>query len=95
MSQFLEPCPGNGKNPWMFFTYSTTGIPKKEVHRIWITMSDAKIKQALEDAGITDKISCPQAFDIAEKAKVSRTVLGEYLTRNKIKIRSCQLGCFK
>lgn len=58
-------------------------------------MSDATIKKALEEAGITDKITCPQAFGVAEKAKVSRIVLGEYLTRNKIKIRSCQLGCFK
>ncbi len=58
-------------------------------------MTDATIKKALEEAGITDKITCPQAFAIAEKAKVSRLVLGEYLTKNKIKIRSCQLGCFK
>lgn len=58
-------------------------------------MSDIKIKKALEEAGITDKITCPQAFDIAEKAQVSRLALGEYLTKNKIKIRSCQLGCFK
>jgi hypothetical protein len=58
-------------------------------------MSDAKIKKALEEAGITDKITCPQAFDIAEKAKVSRGAVGEYLTKNHIKIRSCQLGCFK
>jgi hypothetical protein len=58
-------------------------------------MTDATIKKALEEAGITDKITCPQAFAIAEKAKVSRQVLGEYLTKNKIKIRSCQLGCFK
>lgn len=58
-------------------------------------MSDAAIRKALDDAGITEKITCQQAFDIATKAKVSRAVLGEYLTKNKIKIRSCQLGCFK
>ncbi|MCK9630673.1 MAG: hypothetical protein M0R30_03440 [Methanoregula sp.] len=58
-------------------------------------MSDAKIKKALQEAGITEKITCPQAFSIAEKAKVSRSVVGEYCTKNKIKIRECQLGCFK
>ncbi len=58
-------------------------------------MSDAIIKKALQDAGITEKITCEQAFDIAEKAKISRMALGEYCTKNKIKIRSCQLGCFK
>jgi hypothetical protein len=58
-------------------------------------MSDEKIRKALEEAGIKEKISCPEAFAIAEKAKVSRSAVGEYLTKNKIKIRSCQLGCFK
>jgi hypothetical protein len=72
-----------------------TGKHNKEVNRIRITMSDEKIKKALQDAGIADMITCPQAFDIAEKAKVSRSAVGEYLTKNRIKIRSCQLGCFK
>ncbi len=58
-------------------------------------MSDEKIKKALEDAGISEKITCPQAFAIAEKAKVSRNAVGEYCTKNRIKIRECQLGCFK
>ena len=58
-------------------------------------MSDEKIKKAIEDAGITEKITCPQAFAIAEKAKVSRKAVGDYCTRNRIKIRECQLGCFK
>ena len=58
-------------------------------------MSDEKIRKALEEAGISEKISCPEAFAIAEKANVSRGALGEYLTKNKIKIRGCQLGCFK
>jgi hypothetical protein len=80
-------------NPWQ--AHSTTGIPKEEVKRILITMSDAKIKKALEEAGIGEMITCPQAFSIAEAAKVSRSAVGEYCTKNRIKIRSCQLGCFK
>ena len=75
--------------------HSTTGIPNKEVNRIWITMTDEKIKKALEEAEITEMITCPQAFSIAVKAKVSRSAVGEYCTKNRIKIRSCQLGCFK
>lgn len=58
-------------------------------------MSDEKIKKALQEAGIVDMITCPQAFTIAEKAKVSRNAVGEYCTKNRIKIRNCQLGCFK
>jgi hypothetical protein len=76
-------------------TCSTTGIPNNEVNRIWITMTDEKIQKELQEAGIADMITCPQAFDIAEKAKVSRSAVGEYCTKNRIKIRSCQLGCFK
>ncbi len=58
-------------------------------------MTDAKIKKALQEAGIEERITCPQVFAIAEKAKVTRMAVGEYCTRNKIKIRACQLGCFK
>lgn len=58
-------------------------------------MSDAQIAQAIKDAGITDSITCPQAFAIAEKAKVPRSDVGAYCTKNRIKIRGCQLGCFK
>jgi len=58
-------------------------------------MSDEKIKKALEEAGITEMITCPQAFAIAEKAKASKSAVGEYCTKNRIKIRNCQLGCFK
>lgn len=58
-------------------------------------MTDEKIQAALQEAGIVDTITCPQAFTIAEKAKVSRKAVGDYCTKNKIKIRSCQLGCFK
>ena len=50
-------------------------------------MSDEKIKKALQDAGIGEMITCPQAFSIAEKAKVSRSAVGEYCTKNRIKIR--------
>jgi hypothetical protein len=58
-------------------------------------MSNAMIKKALEEAGITEKITCAQAFEIASKAKFSRMAVGEYCTKNRIKIRACQLGCFK
>jgi len=58
-------------------------------------MSDAIIKKVLEDAGITEKITCEQAFEIAKKAQISKAALGDYCTKNKIKIRGCQLGCFK
>lgn len=52
------------------------------------------IAQALKDAGITDRITCPQAFAVVRKAQVSPAELGRYCTSHKIKILGCQLGCF-
>ena len=58
-------------------------------------MTDEKIKKALQEAGIAERITCPQVFAIAEKTKISRIAVGDYCTKNRIKIRECQLGCFK
>jgi phage host-nuclease inhibitor protein Gam len=58
-------------------------------------MSEDKIKSALKEAGIEKEIQCPQAFAIAQKIKVSKKAIGDYCNANKIKIRGCQLGCFK
>jgi hypothetical protein len=73
---------------------SRRGIPDKKINRIRITMSDEMIAQALKDAGITDRITCPQAFAVARKAQVFPAELGGYCTSHKIRIRGCQPGCF-
>jgi hypothetical protein len=59
-----------------------------------MTMSDERISQALKDAGITGRITSPQAFAVARKAEMIPTELGSYCTSRKIKIHGCQLGCF-
>jgi hypothetical protein len=41
-----------------------------------------------------NKIPCTQALKIAEEEKVSPKVVGEIINELKIKIASCQLGCF-
>lgn len=58
-------------------------------------MSGETIKKALQDTGITDTISCADAWAIAAKAKVSKSEIGGYCSEHGIKIRHCQLGCFK
>ena len=58
-------------------------------------MNDEKIGEALKEAGIEKEITCPQAFAIAKKAKVTLKAIGDYCNANKIKIHGCQLGCFK
>ena len=51
---------------------------------------DEKIKASLVDG----KLPCPVAFKIAKEMKVGPKEVGDACNRLKIKIRSCQLGCF-
>ncbi len=51
-----------------------------------------KIKENLDDDG---KIKCSSAFKIADEEGVSPGMVGKEINRLKIKIKGCQLGCFK
>jgi LAO/AO transport system kinase len=50
----------------------------------------AKIKSATKDG----RISCSEALGIARDMGVSPKEVGDLLNDMKIKIHSCQLGCF-
>lgn len=50
----------------------------------------AKLKEAAKDG----KIPCAMAFKIAKECSVSTKEIGDLLNQLKIKISSCQLGCF-
>jgi hypothetical protein len=50
----------------------------------------AKLKEAAKDG----KIPCAMAFKIAKECSVSTKEIGNLLNQLKIKISSCQLGCF-
>jgi hypothetical protein len=41
-----------------------------------------------------NRISCKQALKIAEEEQVPPKVIGEMLNEMKIKVVTCQLGCF-
>jgi hypothetical protein len=41
-----------------------------------------------------NRISCKQALKIAEEEQVPPKVIGEMLNELKIKVVTCQLGCF-
>ena len=58
-------------------------------------MDTAKIEKAFKEAGIEKVLTCPQAFAISEKHKIPKTEISEYCNSHAIKIRGCQLGCFK
>jgi hypothetical protein len=58
-------------------------------------MNEEKIKKAFEGAGIDRTITCPLAFMIAAQLKIPKMDIAAYCNANGIKIRGCQLGCFK
>jgi hypothetical protein len=51
---------------------------------------DKKIQASLVDG----KLPCGAAFQIAKELNVQVKEIGEACNRLKIKVRSCQLGCF-
>jgi hypothetical protein len=51
---------------------------------------DKKIQASLVDG----KLPCAAAFQIAKQSNVTTKDIGEACNRLKIKVRSCQLGCF-
>jgi len=56
---------------------------------------EEKIRKAFEESGISKEIKCEDAFAISEKHKIPKMAIARYCNKNKIKIRSCQLGCFR
>jgi hypothetical protein len=58
-------------------------------------MDEQKIRSVFEKEGIDKEIQCPEAFAIAEKYAISKTDIARFCNENGVKIRACQLGCFK
>jgi hypothetical protein len=60
--------------------------------------SKEEIEKALEEemraSLVSGKLPCAAAFWIAKKFKVAPKEVGDAANRLKIKIASCQLGCF-
>lgn len=58
-------------------------------------MESKNVEKIFLEEGIDREITCPQAFHIAEKHKIAKSEISEYCNSHKIKIKACQLGCFK
>lgn len=58
-------------------------------------MAEDIISSAFEKEGIDSEITCPKAFSIAEKYKINKSEIAVHCNTHGIKIRGCQLGCFK
>jgi hypothetical protein len=58
-------------------------------------MKEEEIKILIMKKQSDNRISCEAACDIAEQTGASKIVIGRLLDEMKIKIHSCQLGCFQ
>ncbi|HOS83202.1 MAG TPA: hypothetical protein PK445_10805 [Methanolinea sp.] len=58
-------------------------------------MDEEKVRKAFEAEGIVKEITCPQAFALSEKYGILKMDIARYCNTHGIKIRACQLGCFK
>ena len=54
-----------------------------------------KIVEEIKNHSRDGKITCKEALDIAGKYGEKPIVIGKKLNELKIKIKGCQLGCFK
>jgi hypothetical protein len=58
-------------------------------------MEKQDIYQEISKRAQDDKIACRQCFEIARECDVSLKIIGEVCDENNVRIRACQLGCFK
>jgi hypothetical protein len=58
-------------------------------------MNEKRIRAAFEAEGIEKEIQCPEAFAISEKCGISKADISQFCNAHGVKIRACQLGCFK
>lgn len=53
-----------------------------------------QLEKAVLERSKENRITCKEAFEIAETLSVSPAQVGKECDRLKIKISGCQLGCF-
>ncbi len=57
-------------------------------------MVNKALEEEMRASLVNGKLPCAVAFKIAKKLKVSPKEVGDAANELKIKIASCQLGCF-
>jgi hypothetical protein len=55
-------------------------------------LTDAVLKA---DSGQRKRLTCAEAFELAEQYDVKVAEIGRICNQNKVKICKCQLGCFR
>jgi hypothetical protein len=57
-------------------------------------MDREKISEAIQSAAVNGRLTCEKAHEISTKMNVALREIGTLCNELKIKIASCQLGCF-
>lgn len=70
------------------FLYSKGGIGKVDA------IKKEQIEQEVKKLAPEGRLSCAQAFALADKLGVKPRAIGQAANDLKIKIMACQLGCF-
>jgi hypothetical protein len=52
------------------------------------------IKTKVEEKDGKKYLACKSAFEISVKLEIPTHIIGKVCNQNKIKIKSCQMGCF-
>jgi hypothetical protein len=58
-------------------------------------MNEQMIRSVVKDEGGEKETKCSEAFAIPQKYGISETDIAWYCNTHGVKIRACQLGCFK
>ena len=57
--------------------------------------TEEEIRQAIQDMAVDGKAACSQLLAIAERTGTPAKEVGRVCDEMDIRIRSCQLGCFR
>lgn len=71
-------------------------IGRKYLHEeVKIMEVSREVLAAVENASREKQLSCTEARRLAEELKVPPGIIGKAADQLKVKIRACELGCFK
>ena len=52
-------------------------------------------KRVIRDAVVDGQLPCARAFQLSVEIDIPLKVLGEFCNEEGIKVKNCQLGCFR
>jgi hypothetical protein len=58
-------------------------------------MDEEEIESIFKKEGITTDLPCSKAFEMSNQYGMTKMEIATYCKKYSVKIRGCQLGCFK